>query len=480
MDNTLKTVIGYFADDYILENNLYYNPDKQLIKNSYSEIFGYCHDEDTKNLDVKEFTDKALEHIPGFTFGTFIKSMQIADNSTIEYVEYYKSKEEEKSDKLPSDKQKKSNNKKLEQQAEKVACNINGADNSEQQVVGNQDNSAEQEANIMEKLAENEIENIADELINGADDNDSDTNNGQQSGTQPGKWASKKTGDKNPRDIAVILQQLIFNLKTLHRTLKNVSAISTSILNGIEKVETGEGMIGYQYGRDLRNIDARDLSLLASSATKHLFKLKYAKGELLQETAIEGKSIGDLIIAIDTSGSVTSEVYCEKYQKTGTQVLDLEFAIAVGMMRFAIKNKAKCKVILFESDAYYTSEWIRNEPELKKFLHTSLVQKLKKGGTSFEDALRKITSEMQTLHHVKNKPGIVFITDGYDSISPVTSDAFMLLKKQLKAKMYSYFVSNSNPLSYCPSLTGISDSAFFIDHSLDVDAQMSSFTAIKK
>jgi uncharacterized protein with von Willebrand factor type A (vWA) domain len=461
--NQIQTIASMLATDFVGRQMIKYTQDPDQIRIAFADLYSYGYLQSTDKQPVKEFADTVIEGIYGFNFGYFMNALQLAENFSFELVEYLKTRESKDQDQNEQATEKK---KKAIKKIAQPKINKFNDEAMESDQPGESDQSnQEYESNIIVKLAE---ESANDEIEQGLMQ------------VLGGKEKREENPQKLIKDIANKIKQFSANLTTLKKTLRNISAISLSILNGIQKVPTGYGDVGYELGRDLRHVDQRELALLSNPQSQQLFKLKYAKGELLQETQQEGKGIGDLVIAIDTSGSTESKVGCKKYRKTDTTVLELEFAIAVAMSKYAIANKAKVKIILFESSVYFTSDWLRSESNIKNFLQKSLVQELTTGGTDFNDPLNQMADLMQGKIHGKNKPGLVFITDGADKVDQKTSNRVKALKQATKAKLYSYFIDDSDPSKYCQSLTSISDASFWINTDEDIDSQIEKISAIKQ
>jgi hypothetical protein len=151
----------------------------------------------------------------------------------------------------------------------------------------------------------------------------------------------ESNGDETPVTVAYKIKNINASLERLQKTLRNVSAVSESLIKGLEKVKSEWSETGYDYGRDLALMDASEFALLGSEQTKKLWLLKYAKGELLQESSQDKKGLGDLIIAVDTSGSTAGAAY------HGNLVIDVEMGIALAMSKLAIKNKCKQVALTF-------------------------------------------------------------------------------------------------------------------------------------
>lgn len=277
-----------------------------------------------------------------------------------------------------------------------------------------------------------------------------------------------EAGTGNANRIAGVIRSFDVNAKRLQKTLCNISAISEALLNGLEKIKSDFADSGYDFGRDLRHLDTRELSYLQDERFKSLFLLKYAKGDLLQETSEDKKGLGDMVIAIDTSSSTDAEAHDGK-------VLDLEIGIAVAIASLAIKNKCKVRFLFFCDSVYADSEWLLGRQQINKWLAQNL-PKIQGGGTSFNQVLRTqhdILANNQ--YSTKRKPGLIFITDGYANVSDEIQGRITALKKKLGVKLYSYFAAHNDPRNRSQQLLGISTASYWINASEPIIGQIENF-----
>ena len=280
-------------------------------------------------------------------------------------------------------------------------------------------------------------------------------------------------GDETPVEVAYQIKKIDTAAKQIEKTLRNVSAIAESIVKGIEKVKSEWAETGYDYGRDLTKIDASEFSYLANEQTKKLFLLKYAKGELLQESSQDKKGLGDLIIAVDTSGSTMGNAYQGR-------ICDLEMGIAFAMARLAIKNKCKVSMCFHTTRTWgHSKGFMRSNQELNKYFADKLVNSnLSSGDNSFSQVLTEIFEPLEGLHAGKRKPGVIFITDGHDRVSSATQELVRNIKKATGIRLYSYFVSSRDPRGYSKDLLDISDANYWVDASKDIGKQIDCFQEI--
>lgn len=283
-----------------------------------------------------------------------------------------------------------------------------------------------------------------------------------------GLWSSK---DQTPAKAASReIKKVNASMKQIEDTLRNVSAVSDSLIRGIESTKSKWGDSGYAYGRDIKKMHKSEYPLLQSDATKTLWFLKYAKGELLQESSQEKKGLGDLVIAIDTSGSTDAKCH------GGNRVIDLEMGIALAMARMAIKAKCKAKICFHTTKVWGASEFMRSNNELNKFFAQSFTygRRLVTGENDFDIVLNELFTS-NNFSSTTRKPGVVFITDGYDSLEPSVVETIEDKKKLYGVKLYSYFVSSRDPRVYARELVSCSNKNYWIDSEKDIGCQVDNF-----
>jgi hypothetical protein len=273
-----------------------------------------------------------------------------------------------------------------------------------------------------------------------------------------------------PIAVAKEIPEILASIKHLSKTLRNVSAISDSLMRGLEEIKSGYADYGYSFGRDLSKIDASEYCNLATPETKKLFLLKYAKGELLEESTIDKKGLGDLFIGVDTSGSTDDR------NNNGITVLDIELGIALSIALIASKNRCSASVIPFHDYVYSPLKFTKSKDKINEYFALLYAKNLEYGGTSFNEAFSYICDRFDDFRcQSKRKPGIVFLTDGYDSLNKSVENRIIALKKRLGVKVYIYFVCCDDPRNHTKHLLRVSDNNFWIDSRKDIKDQLENF-----
>lgn len=263
-------------------------------------------------------------------------------------------------------------------------------------------------------------------------------------------------------------------LKQVKKSLKNIAAVSDALLKGLEKVKTPYSEHGFDYGRDLTKIDAGEFAYLHGNA-RQLFMLKFAKGELLQESSHDKKGLGDLIIAVDTSGSTC------RGASGKMNVLDLEMGIALAITKIATQHKCRVRVCLHHTDIHGDSGWIKGKYAINKYFANIYVDQkcVASGDNDFNVILGGLCEWMEERQYPsQRKPGIIFITDGHDRINKDTIDRVRSLKERQGINLYSYFVVNSDPREHAEDLVSISKKNYWIDSSKLIQSQIEAFLEI--
>jgi uncharacterized protein with von Willebrand factor type A (vWA) domain len=197
----------------------------------------------------------------------------------------------------------------------------------------------------------------------------------------------------------------------------------------------------------------------------------------LQESSQDKKGLGDLIIAVDTSGSTCGRAY------HGNSVIDIEMGIALAMSKLAIKNKGRVKFCFHTVHTWGHSEgFMRTNGQLNKYFAEKLMGgRLSSGDNNFEQVLIELFEPLQGIHAGKRKPGVIFITDGYDhrfNDSNSTHQLIADIKKQTGIKLYSYFVSYEDPREYSDGVIKVSDHNYWINTEMPINRQIENFTEL--
>jgi uncharacterized protein with von Willebrand factor type A (vWA) domain len=287
-------------------------------------------------------------------------------------------------------------------------------------------------------------------------------------------WGLLSTKNPDAECISEQIKRVAVSIKSVQKSLKNISAVAESLLKGIEKVKSEYSDFGFDYGRNLQQIDPSELAYLQGDA-RQLFLLKYAKGDLLEESSQDKKGLGDLIIAVDTSGSTCG-------RSTGdTTILDLEMGIALTLAKIATKHRCKVRVCLHHTKVHGDSQWMKGRDAINKYFADIYVTNkcVASGDNDFDEVLGCLCGWMEDRQYTsKRKPGIVFITDGHDSLESSTLERVSQLKSKSGIKLYSYFVAASDPRNHAKELIGVSEKSYWIDAKKPIENQIEAFEDI--
>jgi uncharacterized protein with von Willebrand factor type A (vWA) domain len=287
-------------------------------------------------------------------------------------------------------------------------------------------------------------------------------------------WGLLSTKNPDAECISEQIKQVAASVKSVQKSLKNISAVSESLLKGLEKVKSEYYYFRFDNGRNLQQINTSELAYLRGES-RQLFLLKYAKGELLEESSQDKKGLGDLIIAVDTSGSTCGRA-------TGdTTILDLEMGISLTLAKIATKNKCKVRICLHHTKVHGDSQWMKGRDVINKYFADIYVTNkcVASGDNDFDMVLGSLCGWMEDRQYTsKRKPGIVFITDGHDSLESSTLERVSQLKSRLGIKLYTYFVAASDPRSHAKELIGVSAKSYWIDAKKPIESQIEAFEDI--
>lgn len=287
-------------------------------------------------------------------------------------------------------------------------------------------------------------------------------------------WGLLATKNPDAECVSEQIKKADTGLKQVQKSLKNISAVSDSLLKGLEKIKTPYSEHGFDYGRDLTKIDASEFSYLHGDA-RQLFMLKFAKGELLQESSHEKKGLGDLIIAVDTSGSTC------RLANSGMNVLDLEMGISLAMAKIAAKHKCRVRICLHHTRVHGDSGWLKGKDAINKYFANIYVNQkcVASGDNDFDVILGDLCEWMEERQYPsQRKPGIIFITDGHDTINRTTIDRVRSLKDNQGINLYSYFVVDNDPRNHAKDLVSISKKNYWIDSTQPIKDQIDAFVEV--
>jgi uncharacterized protein with von Willebrand factor type A (vWA) domain len=287
-------------------------------------------------------------------------------------------------------------------------------------------------------------------------------------------WGLTSTKNPDAECVSEQIKRVDASIKSVQKSLANISAVAESLLKGIEKVKAEYSEFGFDYGRNLQQIDPSELAYLQGDA-KNLFLLKYVKGELLQESSQDKKGLGDLIIAVDTSGSTS------RSSNSGSTVLDLEMGISLALAKIAAKNTCRVRVCLHHTKIHGDSQWMKGRDAINKYFADIYVTNkcVASGDNDFDMVLGSLCGWMEDRQYTsKRKPGIVFITDGHDSLKYSTLERVSQLKSRLGVKLYTYFVAANDPRDHAKELIGVSEKSYWIDAKKPIESQIEAFEDI--
>lgn len=193
--------------------------------------------------------------------------------------------------------------------------------------------------------------------------------------------------------------------------------------------EFGHTIEDVKTGNRVEKLLASETMKLKNDTTKAEFYKKYNEKSLLEYETLNNtrKKQGPIIVAIDTSGSMSGER--EHWSK----------AVAVSLLEIASIQKRNFAAVFFDNRVYKTIEIEKGKATPQQIL--DVAETFSSGGTNFEAAFK---SCLDIINKSKfNKADIIFITDGEDSITPEFKNKLKTQKKEKDFRVISIAISSS-------------------------------------
>ncbi|WP_423792361.1 hypothetical protein ACPB8Q_06440 [Methanocaldococcus indicus] len=227
-------------------------------------------------------------------------------------------------------------------------------------------------------------------------------------------------GDKtylNPKNKLELSKKIAKNrkLKELIKILGKFRKIALSKYR-YKIRQTSKEKYEITLGDSLNNLILSELKNLTDDYLYLDFLRRYTEKKLLNYKLDISKNVGDFIICLDLSGSMRGNK--ELWAK----------AITISLLEVAIKEKRKCKIIIFDDD-------VREILEYEKINFDDIIYIASifyGGGTNFEKPLKKALSY---------NGDIVFITDGEYDLSLDDIEQIKNIIKSKNIKIYSICIN---------------------------------------
>jgi hypothetical protein len=257
------------------------------------------------------------------------------------------------------------------------------------------------------------------------------------------------------------LQKIVQNNVSLWRNILNISTIADSLLNGLEQLESPSGSQDIEQSR---RIDKMVGAEYAYTDNADIFADRLARGKIRSNTKDDHKALGDLLIAVDTSGSTKA------YNNAGISIIEYEMGLGIGLAKYCLRNNARAVIWLFNTVAY-RQICIKKKADLNAKNLVEIYNSIQYGGTSFNSALSAICKFVD-FGGYQTPPGLVLITDGEDSIKDTTELAIKQTKKRWQMKLSAYYIGEK------PSnqqLDPLCNNIAYIPHEEQVSSQIQKF-----
>ena len=239
--------------------------------------------------------------------------------------------------------------------------------------------------------------------------------------------SSAARGDSDSLNVLKLLldEQLIERVgKTdkLRRIMKAAGRMKQVLETArANKPKPSPSPMSYKYGNELSNVVPVELAALGDKELEPLFDAKYANSGLLEYDRRFKPRLGrgPLIFCLDFSGSMSGEPEINAC------------ALFVAMGRIAMREHRKVMFMPFASRAAEPQDITSAK---------MLVEVLSKGyaigsGTEFAPPLRNAQQVIADNPKYK-RADIMFVTDGYSSVSPTFRDKFVASKKKLDHRVF--------------------------------------------
>ena len=191
--------------------------------------------------------------------------------------------------------------------------------------------------------------------------------------------------------------------------------------------EYGHTIEDVKTGNRVEKLLASETMKLKNDTTKAEFYKRYNEKSLLEYETQNNtrKKQGPIIVAIDTSGSMSGER--EAWSK----------AVAVSLLEIAGIQKRNFAAVFFDTRAYKTIEIEKGKATPQEIL--DVAETFSSGGTSFEPALEEC---LRVLNKSKfSKADVVFITDGESAVSMEFKNKLKTKKKEKDFRVISIAIS---------------------------------------
>jgi uncharacterized protein with von Willebrand factor type A (vWA) domain len=209
-----------------------------------------------------------------------------------------------------------------------------------------------------------------------------------------------------------------------------------------------------RYGSDIGHVLPSELALLADPTLENLFFHRYAEGQLMQYELLgnEKQGQGPIILAVDTSGSMTESL--------GGIAKDVwAKAVMLALMAIARLQERDMVALLFSGSAHELTRFDFPQGRAPHQTVITAMETFYNGGTVFEpwmEAALKAVDEAQF-----NRADVIAATDGLTSINTAASDAWQQRRAERGMRAYGILLGTREGMH---ALASITDAVLTIDN----------------
>ena len=190
--------------------------------------------------------------------------------------------------------------------------------------------------------------------------------------------------------------------------------------------------------------------LIKLRRNKKQFYLDFIEKKLMQyklRGGTEPLEKGPVVVCVDVSGSMYAD---NKFNWAKAALLTLH--------NICSKQRRDLHVLLFNSGIMYDRRVLKSGVVDGKGI-MDLLWFSPTGGTEFEYPLTRSREVIEEYESTSKKPDIIFITDGYASLSPSWKDQFKAAKRKIGFSLFTFFIGKEGDLPdrFRESVSDISD-----------------------
>ncbi|MEP7190253.1 MAG: VWA domain-containing protein, partial [Roseiflexaceae bacterium] len=209
-----------------------------------------------------------------------------------------------------------------------------------------------------------------------------------------------------------------------------------------------------KYGSDISHVLPSELALLADPALEDLFFHRYAEGQLMQYELLgnEKQGQGPIILAVDTSGSMTESL-------GGVSKDVWAKAVMLALMAIARLQERDMVAFLFSGSAHELTRFDFPKGRAPHQTVIKAVETFYNGGTVFEPWMEAALQTVDETHF--NRADVIVATDGLTSISAAARDAWQQRRAERGMRAYGILLGTREGMH---ALAQVADAVLTIDN----------------